>query len=141
MRVIKYSTDLTKVSFADRSAQLDDDILTVSKAILTDSDDNLTNSTRTRIFNSMRHFYVATAIVKKIFPFQDTVLKDLAVLNQRQLKDDQSLRCSPLGAILNSRREDLLKRDCGYLYNNCRMCAKHFTESQFMNPYSCDKLV
>ena len=34
-----------------------------------------------------------------------------------------------------------MKRDCGYLYNNCRMCAKHFTESQFMNANSRDKLV
>ena len=32
--------------------------------------------------------------------------------------------------VINSRREDLLKKDCGYLYNNCRMCAKHFTQSQ-----------
>ena len=35
----------------------------------------------------------------------------------------------------------MLKRYCGYLYNNCRMCAKHFTDSQFMNANSRDKLV
>ena len=43
--------------------------------------------------------------------------------------------------VINSKREDLLKRYCGYLYNNCRMCANHFTDSQFMNANSRDKLV
>ena len=55
MRVIKSATDLTKVSFADRSVQLDDDILAVGMAMrtmLADSDDDLADSTRTRIFKS-----------------------------------------------------------------------------------------
>jgi hypothetical protein len=80
MRVIKSATDLTKVSFADRSVQLDDDILAVGMAMrtmLADSDDD-----NTRMFKSVRHFYVT--IVEKmvrIFPFHDTVLKDFSVLN------------------------------------------------------------
>ena len=85
MRVIKSSTDLTKVSFADRSAQLNDDILAVGMAMrtmLADSDDDLADSTITRIFDSVRRFYVAIVEkMVKIFPFHDAVLKDLAVLN------------------------------------------------------------
>jgi len=83
--VIKSATDLTKVSFADRSVQLVDDILTVGMAIramVADSDDDLADSTRTRIFKSVRHFYVAIVEkMVKIFPFHDTVLKNLSVLN------------------------------------------------------------
>ena len=76
MRVIKSATDLTNVSFADRSVQLDDDILAAVMAMrtmLADSDD---------LADSVRHFYVA--IVEKmvrIFQFHDTVLKDISVLN------------------------------------------------------------
>ena len=85
MRVIKSATDLTKVSFADRSVKLDDNILTVGMAMqtrLADSGDDLADSTRTRIFKSVHHFYVAIVEkMVKIFPFHDTVLKDLAVFN------------------------------------------------------------
>ena len=79
MRAVKSATDLTKVSFADRSVQLDDDILAVGMAMrtmLADSEDDLADGTRTRIFKSVRLFYVA--IVKKmvkIFPFHDTDLQ------------------------------------------------------------------
>ena len=85
MRVIKSTTDLTKVSYADRSVQLGDNILAVGMAMrtmLVDSEDDLADSTRMRIFNSVRHFYIA--IVEKmvtIFPFHNTVLKDLTVVN------------------------------------------------------------
>ena len=56
MRVIKPATHMTKMSFADRSVQLDDDILAVGMAMrtmLADSDDDLADSTRTRIFKSV----------------------------------------------------------------------------------------
>ena len=39
---------------------------------------------------------------------------------------------SKLWAI-NSGREDLLKKDSIYLYNNCKLCAKHFDHSCFRN--------
>ena len=85
MRVIKSATDLTKVFFSDMSVQLDDDILAVGMAMrtmLADSDDDLADSTRTRIFKSVRYFYVAIVEkMVKIFPFHDTVLKDFSVLN------------------------------------------------------------
>ena len=43
----------------------------------------MTDSTRTWIFKSVRYFYVAIVekMVKIFFPFHDTVLKDLSVLN------------------------------------------------------------
>jgi len=50
--------------------------------MLADSDDDLADSTSMQIFKSVHHFYIA--IVKKmvkIFPFHDTVLKDLSMLN------------------------------------------------------------
>ncbi|KAK2141929.1 hypothetical protein LSH36_1015g00014 [Paralvinella palmiformis] len=76
MRVIKSATDLTNVSFADRSVQLDDDILAAVMAMrtmLADSDD---------LADSVRHFYVAIVEkIVKIFPFHDTVLKALSVLH------------------------------------------------------------
>ena len=85
IRVIKSATDLTEVSFADRSVQLDDNIVAIGMAMrtmLADSDDDLADSTRTQIFNRVHHFYVAIVEkMVKIFPFQDTVLKDLAMLN------------------------------------------------------------
>ena len=85
MRAIKSATDRTKVCFADRSVQLDDDILAVGMAMrtmLADSEDDLTDGTRTHIFKSVRLFYVAIVEkMVKIFPFHNTVLKDLAVVN------------------------------------------------------------
>ena len=79
MRAIKSATDLTKVSFADRSVQLDDDILAVGMAMwtmLADSGDDLADGTRTRIFKSVRLFYVAIVEkMVKIFPFHDTDLQ------------------------------------------------------------------
>jgi len=91
--VIKSATDLTMGSFADRSVQLDDGILAVGMAmrtLLADNDDDLADSIRTRIFNSVRHFYVAIVEkMVKIFPFHDTVLKNLSVLNP-----DSKLRCT-----------------------------------------------
>ena len=88
MRVIKSATDLTKVSFADRSVQLEQNILAFGMAMrtmLADSDDDLADSTRTRIFKSVRHFYVAIVEkMVKIFPFHDTVLKNLCVVFRPQ---------------------------------------------------------
>lgn len=43
--------------------------------------------------------------------------------------------------VQNCRREDLLKADSTYLYNNCRMCDLHFTTSQFMNAETRDQLI
>ena len=88
MRVIKSATDLTKVFFSDMSVQLDDDILAVGMAMrtmLADSDDDLADSTRTRIFKSVRHFYVAIVEKMKTFPFHDTVLKDISVESRPQV--------------------------------------------------------
>jgi len=68
MRVIKSATDLITVSFADRSVQLDDNILAVGMAMwtmLADSHNDLADSARTRIFKSVRYFCVA--IVWKIY--------------------------------------------------------------------------
>lgn len=85
MRAIKSAADLTKVSFADRSQQLDNDILAVGmkmRTMLADSADDLGDITVRRIFNSVRQFYVTiVAKMVRIFPFHDTLLKDLAVLN------------------------------------------------------------
>jgi len=50
--------------------------------MLADNDDDLADSTRMRIFKSVRHFYVAIVEkMVKIFPFHDAVLNDLSVLN------------------------------------------------------------
>ena len=54
------------MSFADRSPQLDTDILAVgikTRTMLADSADNLGDSTVTRIFNSVRQVYVTIVVV------------------------------------------------------------------------------
>ena len=38
--------------------------------------------------------------------------------------------------VINCRRDDLMKKDANYLYNQCRMCDEHFDASQFMDPAS-----
>lgn len=35
--------------------------------------------------------------------------------------------------LLNCERHDLLGKDANYLYNNCKLCAAHFTPSCFRN--------
>ncbi|XP_049781106.1 52 kDa repressor of the inhibitor of the protein kinase-like [Schistocerca cancellata] len=35
--------------------------------------------------------------------------------------------------LVNSRREDLMKKDPVYLYNNIRFCSLHFEQDQVMN--------
>ena len=85
MRAIKSAEDLTTVPFADRGQQLDNSILAVGmelRSMLANDEDDLEEATATRIFDSVRKFYVA--VVNKmvnIFPFHDDVLRDLAALN------------------------------------------------------------
>ena len=43
--------------------------------------------------------------------------------------------------VINCRRDDLMKKDANYLYNQCRMCDEHFDASQFMDPASKRSLV
>ena len=43
--------------------------------------------------------------------------------------------------VINCRRDDLMKKDANYLYNQCRMCDEHFDASQFMDPASKCSLV
>ena len=43
--------------------------------------------------------------------------------------------------VINCRRDDLMKKDANYLYNQCRMCEEHFDASQFMDPASKGSLV
>jgi len=51
------------------------------QTMLADSDDDLAETTRTRIFKSVRHFYVAIVEkMVKIFLFNEKELKDLSVL-------------------------------------------------------------
>ena len=35
--------------------------------------------------------------------------------------------------VVSCRREDLLKKDSSYLYNNCRICGEHFEDIMFAN--------
>ena len=43
--------------------------------------------------------------------------------------------------VINCRRDDLMKKDANYLYNQCRMCDEHFDASQFMDTASKHSLV
>ena len=43
--------------------------------------------------------------------------------------------------VINCHRDDLMKKDANYLYNQCRMCDGHFDASQFMDPASKRSLV
>ena len=43
--------------------------------------------------------------------------------------------------VINCRRDDLMKKDANYLYNQCRMCDEHFDASQFMDQASKRSLV
>ena len=85
MRVIKSAEDLTTVPFADRSQQLDNSILAVGmelRSMLANDEDDLEEATVTRVFDSVRKFYVAVVTkMINIFPFHDDVLRDLAALN------------------------------------------------------------
>ena len=128
MSVIQSGTDLTKVSFADMSVQPDDDILAFGMAMrtmLADSDDDLADSTRTPILKRVLHFYVAIVEkMVKIFPFHDTVLKDLSMLNpDPKLRDTWSpkivrnYQLSPdddLPAVKSDNRVDIFWAEMGH---------------------------
>ena len=43
--------------------------------------------------------------------------------------------------VINCRRDDLMKKEANYLYNQCRMCDEHFDASLFMDPASKRSLV
>ena len=79
MRAIKTAADLTTV--------LHDEILNIGL----ETEDEIENSTHDRIFTSIRDFYMAVVKMIRIFPLNDEVLRDLAVLNtDPQLRDNSS---------------------------------------------------
>jgi len=82
-RAIKSAEDLAAVPFADRGQQLDNIILALGMDLcFMLANDDLEEATATRIFDSVRKFYVAVVNKTiKIFPFHDDVLRDLAALS------------------------------------------------------------
>jgi len=49
--------------------------------------------------------------------------------------------CSCRRWVQTSRREDLRSRSVDYLHANCKLCADHFEDNQFMNAVTRSKLI
>jgi len=78
--------------------------------------------------------YWLKAAIKSPFTFAVIKLQTF-LLSNLFLKTNLYLNiCRSKEWVVLSRREDLLKKDAGYLYKNCRICTKHFEDVMFSNP-------
>ena len=104
--------DLTKVDYTNTQKQLSNDLLAVgglARTYLVEEEEDISPTTQARFFKSARNFYVVCVkkMIKK-FPFKDTVLKDMAVLNP-----DSSVRSQHTAAqVINlSERFSIIPQD------------------------------
>ena len=86
MQLIKPNADdLTKIDFKDTTKQLSNDYIAIgakAKTMLVDEQDSISATMERRFYDSVRQYYVATVDkMLKIFPFKNSTLKDLSILN------------------------------------------------------------
>ena len=91
MKLVKTQTDVQKVTYELAEHQHDDELLAVglpARTLLTNTEDAIDDCVKATFFRDVRSFYCAVVRkMMKIFPFDDTVLADMIVLDPAKRVD------------------------------------------------------